>query len=179
MFVRSGSGLATSDYNRWWFVRTISPYRAGTRSTWTPPQDWRQGGPDGMRRSPSSTSASCTSRGRTTLWQIASVDGPTPLYRRSLPGPAPAVPLPPVIPADLLLINACISQSPGSRIQKYRRSKIQSSFNPEQQSDPTNAAITRFTIQSTMRASVQHTGLPTVAGMYKNCTKEESPEIGI
>ena len=97
----------------------------------------------------------------------------------SLPGPAPAVPLPLVIPADLLLINACISQSPGSKIQKYRKSKIQSSLNPEQQSDPTNAAITRFTIQSTMRASVQHTGLPTVAGMYKNCTKEESPEIGI
>ena len=31
MFVRSGSGLATSDYNRWWFVRTISPYRAGRK----------------------------------------------------------------------------------------------------------------------------------------------------
>ena len=89
------------------------------------------------------------------------------------------MPLPPVIPADLLLINACISQSPGSKIQKYRKSEIQYSFNPEQQSDHTNAAITRFTIQSTMRASVQHTGLPTVAGMYKNCTKEESPEIGI
>ena len=53
--------------------------------------------------------------------------------------------------------------------------KIQSSFNPEQQPDPTNPAI----IQSTLRASVQHTGRPTVAGMYKNCTKEESPEIGI
>ena len=89
------------------------------------------------------------------------------------------MPLPPVIPADLLLINACISQSPGSKIQKYRKSKIQSSFNPEQQSDPTNAAITRFTIQIRLRASVQHTGRPTVAGMYKKCTKEESPEIGI
>ena len=30
LFVRSGSGLATSDYNRWWFVRTISPHRART-----------------------------------------------------------------------------------------------------------------------------------------------------
>ena len=37
LFVRSGSGLATSDYNRWWFARTISPCRAGTRSTSTPP----------------------------------------------------------------------------------------------------------------------------------------------
>ena len=89
------------------------------------------------------------------------------------------MPLPPVIPADLLLINACISQSPGSKIQKYRKSKIQSSFNPEQQSDPTNAAITRFRIQIRLRASVQHTGRLTVAGMYKKCTKEESPEIGI
>ena len=33
-------------------------------------------------------------------------------YRRSLPGPAPAVPLPPVTPADLLQINDCISQNP-------------------------------------------------------------------
>ena len=89
------------------------------------------------------------------------------------------MPLPPVIPADFLLINACISQGPGSKIQKYRKSKIQSSFNPEQQSDPTNAAITQFTIQIRLRASVQHTGRLTVAGMYKNCTKEESPEIGI
>ena len=67
LYVRSGSGLATSDCNWWWFVRTISPCRAGTRSTSTPPRDRRQGGPDGMRRSPSSTSASYTSRGRTTL----------------------------------------------------------------------------------------------------------------
>ena len=84
------------------------------------------------------------------------------------------MPLPPVTPADLLLINDCISQnpqSPGSKIQKYR--------NPEEQPDPTNAAITQFTIQIRLRASVQHTGIPTVAGMYKNCTKEESPEIGI
>ena len=29
----------TSDYNRWWFARTISPYRAGTRSTSTPPRE--------------------------------------------------------------------------------------------------------------------------------------------
>ena len=43
MFVRSGSGLATSDCNRWWFVRTISPCRAGTRSTSTPPRDRRRG----------------------------------------------------------------------------------------------------------------------------------------
>ena len=39
--------------------------------------------------------------------------------------------------------------------------------------------ITQFTIQIRLRAFVQHTGIPTVAGMYKNCTKEESPEIGI
>ena len=58
---------------------------------------------------------------------------------------------------------------------KNIENKIQSSFNPEQQPDPTNPAI----IQSTLRASVQHTGRPTVAGMYKNGTKEESPEIGI
>ena len=48
MFVRSGRGLATSDCNRWWFVRTISPCRAGTRSTSTPPRNaarraqWRE-----------------------------------------------------------------------------------------------------------------------------------------
>ena len=84
------------------------------------------------------------------------------------------MPLPPLTPADLLLINDCIYQNPGFQIQKYRK-KIQSSFNPEQQPDPTNPAI----IQSTLRASVQHTGCPTVAGMYKSCTKEESPEIGI
>ena len=64
--------------------------------------------------------------------------------------------------------------NPRFQIQKYRK-KIQSSFNPEQQPGPTNPAI----IQSTLRASVQHTGRLTVAGMYKNCTKEESPEIGI
>ena len=34
-------------------------------------------------------------------------------------------------------------------------------------------------IQIRLRASVQHTVLHTVAGMYKNCTKEKSPEIGI
>ena len=56
---------------------------------------------------------------------------------------------------------------------------LQSSFNPEWQPDPTSVAITQFTIQIRLRAFVQHTGLPTVAGMYKNCTKEESPEIGI
>ena len=43
------------------------------------------------------------------------------LSRRSLPGPAPAVPLPPVTPADLLLISDCISQSPGSQNKKYRK----------------------------------------------------------
>ena len=41
--------------------------------------------------------------------------------RRSLPGPAPAVPLPPVTPADLLLISACIPQNPGSKIEKNRK----------------------------------------------------------
>ena len=81
LYVRSGSGLTTSDYNRSWFARTISPCRAGTRSTSTPPLDQRQGGPGGTRRSPSSTSASYMSRERTTLWQIASVDGPTPRAR--------------------------------------------------------------------------------------------------
>ena len=42
------------------------------------------------------------------------------LTQRTLPGPAPAVPLPPVTPADLLLISDCIYQNPGSKIQKYR-----------------------------------------------------------
>ena len=88
LFVRSGRGRATSDYNQWWFVQTISPYRAGTRSTSTPPRDRRQGGPDGMRLSPSSTSASYMSRERTTLWQIASVDGPTPRARHGWTYPA-------------------------------------------------------------------------------------------
>ena len=53
-------------------------------------------------------------------------------YRRSLPGPAPAVPLPPVTPADLLRINDCISQnpqSPGSKIQKYRKCNPPSTLN--------------------------------------------------
>ena len=54
--------------------------------------DRRQGGPDGMRRSPSSTSASYTSRGRTTLWQIASVDGPTPRARIGWTYPATGTP---------------------------------------------------------------------------------------
>ena len=48
MFVRSGGGLAISDCNRWWCVRTISPCRGGTRSTLTPPRDRRQGGPDDL-----------------------------------------------------------------------------------------------------------------------------------
>ena len=52
-------------------------------------------------------------------------------------------------------------------------------FNPEQQPDPTNTAIAQFTIQYGLRASVQHTGRLSVAGMYKICTKKESPEIGI
>ena len=78
LYLRSGSGLATSDCSQWWFVRTTSPYRAGTRSLSTPPQNQRLGGTDGTRRSPSLTSASCTSRGRTTLWQI----GATPRVRR-------------------------------------------------------------------------------------------------
>ena len=58
---------------------------------------------------------------------------------------------------------------------KNIENKIQSSFDPEQQPDPTNPTI----IQSTLRASVQHIDGLTMAGMYKNCTKEESPEIGI
>ena len=66
-----------------------------------------------------------------------------------------------------------------SRVPNPKIYKLKSSSNPEQQSDPTNTAITQSTIQYTLRASVQHTGHPTVAGMYKNCTKEESPEIGI
>ena len=32
-----------------------------------------------------------------------------------------AVPLPPVTPADLLLINDCIAQTPRFQIQKYRK----------------------------------------------------------
>ena len=48
--------------------------------------------------------------------------------RRSLPGPAPAVPLPPVTPADLLRINDCIPQFSGS---KSKNIEIKSSFNPE------------------------------------------------
>ena len=59
------------------------------------------------------------------------------------------------------------------------KKKILSSFNPEQQPDPTNTAIAQFTIQYGLRASAQHTGRLTVTGMYKNCTREESPEIGI
>ena len=35
--------------------------------------------------------------------------------KKDLPGPAPAVPLPPVTPADLLRINDCIPQFPGSK----------------------------------------------------------------
>ena len=92
LFVSSGSGLATSDCNRWWFARTISHYRAGTRSTTTLPRDWRQGGPDGMRHSPSLTSASYTSRGRTTLWRISSVDEPTPRARDGWTYPAMGTP---------------------------------------------------------------------------------------
>ena len=74
------------------YVRIISPCRAGTRSTLTPPRDQRQGGPDGMRHSPSLTSASYTSRGRTTRWQIASVDGPTPRARLGWTYPAMGTP---------------------------------------------------------------------------------------
>ena len=62
---------------------------------------------------------------------------------------------------------------------KSKNIEKKSSFNPEQQPDPTKTAITKSTTQSTLRASVQHTGCLTVAGMYKNCTKEESPEICI
>ena len=87
------------------------------------------------------------------------------------------MPLPPVTPADLLLINDCIAQNPRFQIQKKRKKK--SSFNPEWQPDPTNTAITQFTIQIRLRAFVQHIDGLTMAGMYKNCTKEESPEVGI
>ena len=83
------------------------------------------------------------------------------------------MPLPPVTPADLLRINDCIPQFPGSK------SKEKFSFNPEWQPDPTSTAITQFTIQIRLRAFVQHIDCLTMAGMYKNCTKEESPEIGI
>ena len=41
--------------------------------------------------------------------------------RRSLPGPAPAVPLPPVTPADLLRINDCIPQFPGSKSKNIEK----------------------------------------------------------
>ena len=85
------------------------------------------------------------------------------------------MPLPPVTPADLLRISDCIPKIPKGPKSKNIEKKIQSSFNPEQQPDPTNSAI----IQSTLRASVQHIDGLTMAGMYKNCTKEESPEIGI
>ena len=102
LFVRSGSGLATADCNRWWFARTISPYRAGTRSTSTPPRDRRQGGPGGMRRSPSLTPASYTSRGRTTLWRTASVDGPTPRARHGWTYPAMGTPRRPRRPSTSL-----------------------------------------------------------------------------
>ena len=64
-----------------------------------PSRDRRQGGPDGMRRSPSSTSASYTSRGRTTLWQIASVDGPTPRARLGRTYPAMGTPRKPRRPS--------------------------------------------------------------------------------
>ena len=66
--------------------------QTGTRSTLTPPRDRRQGGPGGTRRSPNSTSASYTSRERTTLWQIASVGGPTPWARLGWTYPAMETP---------------------------------------------------------------------------------------
>ena len=56
------------------------------------PRDRRQGGPGGTRRSPSLTPASYMSRGRTTLWQIASVDGPTPRARHGWTYPAMGTP---------------------------------------------------------------------------------------
>ena len=89
------------------------------------------------------------------------------------------MPLPPVTPADLLRINDCISQNPQNPGSKSKKIENKSSFNPEQQPDPTNTAIAQFTIIYGLRASVQHTDCLTVAGMYKNYTKEESPEIGI
>ena len=58
-------------------------------------------------------------------------------------------------------------------MQKYRKYNPPSTLNSNQ--IPKKTAIT----QTTLRASVQHTGCLTVAGMYRNCTKEESPEIDI
>ena len=55
-----------------------------------------------------------------------------PTRTRSLPGPAPAVPLPPVTPADLLLINDCIAQNPRFQIQKYRKKNPPSTLNGNQ-----------------------------------------------
>ena len=49
-----------------------------------------------------------------------------------LPGPAPAMPLPPVTPADLLRINDCIPQTPVSKIQKYRKCNPPSTLNSNQ-----------------------------------------------
>ena len=51
---------------------------------------------------------------------------------RAIAGPAPALPLPPVYPADLLLINDCIYQNPRSKIQKYRKSNSPSTLNSNQ-----------------------------------------------
>ena len=65
------------------------------------PSGRRQGGPDGMRRSPGSTSASYMSRGRTTLWQIASVDGPTPWARHGWTYPGMGTPRRPRRPSTL------------------------------------------------------------------------------
>ena len=86
------------------------------------------------------------------------------------------MPLPPVTPADLLRINDCIPQFPGS---KSKNIEIKSSFNPETAIRSHKYSNNPITIHIRLRASVQHTGTPTVAGMYKNCTKEESPEIAI
>ena len=87
------------------------------------------------------------------------------------------MPLPPVTPADLLLINDCIYQNPGFQIQKYRKYYPPSTLNSNQ--IPQMQQIAQFTIQYGLRASVQHSGRLSVAGMYKICTKKESPEIGI
>ena len=60
---------------------------------------------------------------------------PDTRLRRSLPGPAPAVPLPPVTPADLLRMNDWISQnpqSPRSEIQKFRKCNPPSTLNSNQ-----------------------------------------------
>ena len=44
---RSGNGRAISDFNPWWYVRTINHFRVGAKSMWILPGVQRQGEPDG------------------------------------------------------------------------------------------------------------------------------------